>query len=70
MFFLDVEPENSLSRIQGREEKEMFESMEELRKVREKALKLVKDWHIIDANRPINEIYEEIEAILDKLEGM
>ena len=48
----------------------MFESMEELRKVREKALKLVKDWHIIDANRPINEIYEEIEAILDKLEGM
>ena len=70
MFFLDVEPENSLSRIQGREEKEMFESMEELRKVREKALKLVKDWHIIDANRPINEIYEEIEAILDELDRM
>ena len=68
MFFLDVEPENSLKRIQGRKEKEMFESMEELRKVREKALKLVKGWHIIDTNRSIEETYEEIEAILDELD--
>ena len=68
MFFLDVEPENSLNRIQGRKKREMFESLEELRKVREKALKLVKDWHIIDANRSIEETYKEIEAILDELD--
>ena len=70
MFFLDVEPEISLSRIKGRKEKEMFESLEELRKVREKALKLVKGWHIIDANLSIEETYEEIEAILDELDRM
>ena len=69
MFFLDVEPEKSLSRMENRKEKEMFESLEELRKVREKALKLVKGyWYIIDANRSIEETYKEIEVILDELD--
>ena len=70
MFFLDVEPENSLERIKGREKREMFESLEEMRKVRKKALKLVKGWHIIDANHSIAETYREIEAILDELDGL
>jgi len=72
MFFLDVEPEELLKRIEnrveGRGEKEMFENMEELEKVRKKALKLVKGWHIIDANRSIEEIQEEIGSILDGID--
>lgn len=35
----------------------MFETIEELQKVRRKALKLVKKWHIIDVNHPIEETY-------------
>ena len=72
MFFLDVEPEELLrrieNRVEGRGEKEMFENMEELEKVRKKALKLVKGWHIIDANRSIEEIQEEIGSILDGID--
>ena len=68
MFFLDVEPEESLKRIEKRGEKEMFENLEELRKVREKALKLVEGWHIIYTNRPIEETHREIDEILDKLD--
>lgn len=72
MFFLDVEPEELLRRIENRVdgsgEKEMFENMEELEKVRKKALKLVKGWHIIDANRSIEEIQEEIGSILDGID--
>jgi len=41
-----------------------------MRKVRKKALKLVKGWHIIDANHSIEETYREIEAILDELDGL
>ncbi len=72
MFFLDVEPEELLRRIEkrveGREEKEMFENIGELRKVRNKALELVKGWHIVDANRSVEEIHDEIDSILDELD--
>ncbi|HHH77738.1 MAG TPA: thymidylate kinase [Thermoplasmatales archaeon] len=69
MFFLDVEPEESLKRIEARAGKrEMFENLEELKDVRRKALELVRGWHIIDANRPIGEIQEEIGDILDGLD--
>lgn len=69
MFFLDIEPMESLKRIEERKDREMFETLEELRKVRKKALKLVKDWHIIDTHNSINETHEEITKILDKLDG-
>ncbi|MEA2054973.1 MAG: thymidylate kinase [Candidatus Thermoplasmatota archaeon] len=57
MFFLDAEPEESLSRIQKRKDREMFENLEGLKKVREKALKLVSGWHIINTDRPIEEAH-------------
>lgn len=69
MFFLDVEPEEALRRIEKRGEKEMFETIEELQKVRRKALKLVKDWYIINTNRPIEETHAIIEEILDRIES-
>lgn len=68
MFFLDVEPEESLRRIEERGAREMFENLEELRKVREKALKLVKGWKIIYTNRPIEDVQKEIDEILDRLD--
>jgi dTMP kinase len=69
MFFLDVEPEESLKRIETRAgEREMFENLENLRGVRRKAIKLVKGWHILDANHSIEEIQEEISSILDGLD--
>jgi len=69
MFFLDVKPEESLKRIEEREEREMFETLEELQKVRKKALELVRGWHIIDTNRPVEETHAAIQTILDELDG-
>ncbi|MGQ9530207.1 MAG: thymidylate kinase [Candidatus Bathycorpusculaceae bacterium] len=63
MFFLDVAPEEAHKRIrQGRKRQEMFESLEELERIRSKALFLAAAgrWTIINANRPIEEIEGEI----------
>lgn len=63
MFFLDVKPEEAYRRIiRTRRRLEMFESLEELRKVRLKALylALIDKWIIIDANKPIETIELEI----------
>jgi len=68
MFFLDVTPEESLKRIEEREEREMFETLEELQKVREKALELVRGWHIIDTSQPVEETRATIWRILDELD--
>lgn len=51
MFFLDVSPEESLRRIQSRnEEEEMFENIEDLRKVRSKTKIATYEWNIIPAD--------------------
>ena len=68
MFFLDASPEVLLERIRQRTEKEMFETHDALVQVRKKALALAKNWHIIDTAAPIEETYQEIEKILDKLD--
>ena len=68
MFFLDAEPEVVLKRFEERSEKEMFETLESLVKVRNKALSLVKDWYIIDSSKSIDKTYLSIEKILDKLD--
>jgi dTMP kinase len=68
MFFLDAEPEVVVKRFEERNEKEMFETLESLVKVRNKALSLVKDWYIIDSSRSIDETYLSIESILAKLD--
>lgn len=69
MFFLDVSPENALERIKGRKEKEMFENIDDLYKVRKRALRLVNDWHIIDTDRPLAEAHEEIKKKLYRLDN-
>jgi dTMP kinase len=68
MFFLDVEPEESLRRISAREEEEMFENLNDLRKVREKQLQLASGWHVIDTCGSIEDVQRSIDVILDSLD--
>ena len=68
MFFLDALPEELVKRVEKREQKEIFETYEELVKVRKKALILVKNWNIIDTSHSIEDTFTKIEKILDKLD--
>lgn len=68
MFFLDGLPSILLKRVEGRKEKEMFETLIELRNVRSRALKLVKNWNIIDTSGSIDNTFSQIEKILNKLD--
>ena len=68
MFFLDAPPKLVLERISDRDEKEMFETYEALVKVRKKALKLVKNWIIIDASKSIENTFSKIEIKLNELD--
>ncbi|KAF5066270.1 thymidylate kinase [Methanobacterium aggregans] len=69
MFFLDLTPEESLHRMEDRDAEEMFENLEDLMKVRRKALSLTKDWNIIDTSGTIEEVQEKINKVLDRLDG-
>jgi dTMP kinase len=63
MFFLDVLPEEAEIRIrQTRSRFEMFESLEQLRKIRGKALALalLGKWRILDAGRPVEKVENKI----------
>jgi dTMP kinase len=63
MFFLDVDPEEAFRRIrQTRDKLEMFESLEELKMVRNKALflALIGKWKIVNANKPVEDVEKEI----------
>jgi dTMP kinase len=68
MFFLDAEPKEMLKRVEMREKKEMFETIDSLIKVRKKALLLVKDWHIIDTSGSVEDTFSKIEKILANFE--
>jgi len=68
LFFLDAEPKELLLRVEKRKEKEIFENIYALEKVRKKALNLVKNWIIIDTSGSINQTFSNIENILDKLD--
>jgi len=68
MFFLDAEPKTILKRIQERSELEIFETEDNLVKVRRKALKLVKDWIIVDTSGSIDETFGLIDKNLIKLD--
>ena len=68
MFFLDAQPSELVKRVETREEKEIFETYEELVKVRKKALKLVRNWNLIDTSESIEDTFFKIEKILDKLD--
>ena len=69
MFFLDANPNELYDRVKLRDEKEIFETLDELAKVREKALMLTDKWYIIDTNSSIDETYNQIEKILNRLDG-
>lgn len=67
MFFLDVNPEEAYRRIQQeRKRREMFESLEELKWIRHKALSLalIGNWTVIDANKPVKDVEKEIRKSL------
>jgi len=68
MFFLDVEPQEALRRLQTRNEEEMFENLDDLIKVRKKVLKLSEGWHIINATENIEDVNRQINSILDYLD--
>jgi len=71
MFFLDVTPKEAYRRIQQtRKRREMFESLEELKLTRRKALSLawIGKWTIVDANRPLKDIEKEIITSLSRKE--
>ena len=69
MFFLDVDPPESLSRIEKRDEKEMFENIEQLTRVRKNAMSFVKSWNIISTNQPIECTRRDIEKVLERLDS-
>jgi len=63
IFFLNVSPEEAYRRIlEMRVKREMFESMDKLKKVKHKALSLasMSGWTIIDADKPIDVVGGEI----------
>lgn len=67
MFFIDVTPEEAHRRIEeNRDEKEMFESLERLTKVRGRVLELAqrKEWTMIDGNQSLEAIQLEIRGFL------
>ena len=69
MFFLDAHPKELFNRVEKRNVKEIFETPEELNNVRNKALMLTENWHIIDTNQSIEDTYKKIEKILNKLDN-
>ena len=68
MFFLDVEPDELLKRLLERNEHEMFENLNDLIKVRHKALALSDGWHIINTGNSIEDSQQDINKILDSLD--
>lgn len=67
MFFLDVSPEESLRRIQSRnEEEEMFENIDDLRKVRSKTKIATYEWNIIPADDAPEVISQKVKDICIK----
>ncbi len=68
MFFLDADPKLVLKRFEERSELEVFETLSSLKKVRKKALFLVKNWYVINTAGSIKDTFSEIEKILDLID--
>jgi len=67
MFILDVTPAEAIRRLKDRGKKpEMFERFEDLEEMRARIVGLARkySWKIIDAEKPILEIHEEIMSFL------
>ena len=69
MFFLDASPDELLKRVGEREETEMFETIEELIKVRKVALSLTENWNIIDTTSSVEKTFSHLEEMLDRLDS-
>lgn len=69
-FILDIEPETALERIKGRE-KEKFEKLEFMKKLRKNFLKLPKllndNLNIIDASKSLDLVFKDVKKEVDKL---
>lgn len=65
MFLLDVSPEESLKRMNSRDKVEMFENKKSLEKARNNSLIIGEHWHIINTNKPIDEVHKEIVEIIE-----
>ena len=69
-FIMDINPEIALERIKHRE-KEKFEQLDFMKKLRERFLQLPKilkdNIKIIDASREVKEVFEDIKKEADKL---
>lgn len=69
-FVLDAEPSLALERIESRA-KEKFEQLEFMKKIRENFLKLPKlledDIRIIDSNKSLNYVFEDVKKEVDKV---
>jgi len=70
MFFLDSMPSVLLRRIGKRKEIEMFETLDELVKVRKNALFLADGWYIIDTGESVDNTFMNIEEVLDQLDNV
>jgi dTMP kinase len=67
MFFLDVTPQEAYRRIQqDRSKREMFENLEELKRIRHKALSLalVDKWAVMNGDKPVKDVEREIRKLL------
>lgn len=69
MFFLDASPTKLLKRFEERDELEMFETLDELVKVRKKALLLAESWNIIDTTGTVEATFSHIENVLEKIDN-
>ncbi|MCK5396766.1 MAG: dTMP kinase [Thermoplasmata archaeon] len=66
---LDIDPEVSLARLGGREEMEKFETLDNLKLVRENYLAIAEDsphFRIIDATKTVEEVTEEVWGIINQ----
>lgn len=61
-FLLDINPQTSLKRISGRDEKTKFEKLKFLEDVRKNYLKLAvaERFKILDGNKSIDELFDEV----------
>jgi dTMP kinase len=69
MFFLDASPTKLLKRFEERDELEMFETLDELVKVRKKTLLLAESWNIIDTTGTVEATFSHIENVLEKIDN-
>ena len=68
-FLFDIDPQVSLERVGNRGKKEKFETLENLRQVRENYLAIAEDsshFRIIDAGKTLDEVTAEVWAIIER----